>query len=127
MHPAETYILKQDEPFKSVLLQLQSIIEAVVPEAELLFKWRVPFYYCNGMPLCYLNQSKDYVDLAFWHFDRMDTYTTHFVAANRKSVRSLRYTSVDDINDEVVVYVLQKQLEINMNPFTISLKGKSKI
>ena len=122
MNPAEAYILKQAEPYKSILLQLQSIIEAVAPNSVLLYKWKIPFYYCNGIPLCFLNQSKDYVDLAFWHFDQMDDYTEYFTDANRKSIRSLRYKSVEDINDEVVVYVLQKQLEINTNPFTLILK-----
>lgn len=59
MKPAEAYILKQEEPFKSILLQLQSIIEAVLPKPELLYKWRIPFYYSNDLPICYLNQSKN--------------------------------------------------------------------
>ena len=126
MNPAEEYILKQEEPFKSILLQLQTIIEAVAPNAELLYKWKIPFYYCNDIPLCFLNQSKDYVDLAFWHFDKMDEFTELFTDANRKSIRSLRYKSVEDINDEVVVYVLQNQLEINTNPFKLILKPKTK-
>ncbi|MDY2587862.1 DUF1801 domain-containing protein [Winogradskyella aquimaris] len=126
MHPAEAYILKQEEPYKTILLQLQSIIEAVAPNAELLYKWRIPFYYNNGIPLCFLNQSKDYVDLAFWHFDQLEKYSEYFVDANRKSIRSLRYRSVEDINDEIVVYVLQKQLKINTNPFKLIL-GKKKI
>ncbi|GAB4163420.1 MAG: hypothetical protein Tsb0033_23770 [Winogradskyella sp.] len=125
MNPAEAYILKQEEPYKTILLQLQAIIEAVIPNAELLYKWRIPFYYNNGIPICFLNQSKDYVDLAFWHFDQLEKYSEYFVDANRKSVRSLRYRSVEDINDEIVVYVLQKQLEININPFKLIL-GKKK-
>ncbi|BAO76620.1 DUF1801 domain-containing protein [Winogradskyella sp. PG-2] len=124
MNPAEAYILKQPEPYKSILLQLQAIVEAVAPDSELLYKWRIPFYYCNGIPLCFLNQSKDYVDLAFWHFDKMDQFTEHFTDAKRKSIRSLRYKSVEDIKDEVVVYVLEKQLEINTNPFKLILKPK---
>jgi hypothetical protein len=125
LNPAEVYILKQEEPYKSILLQLQAIIEAVVPNAELLYKWGIPFYYSKGIPMCFLNQSKDYVDLAFWHFDQMDKHTEHFIDANRKSIRSLRFKSVEDINDEVVVYVLEKQLEINTNPFKLIL-GKKK-
>lgn len=124
MNPAEAYILKQSEPFKSILLQLQSIIEAVVPDAELLYKWRLPFYYANKIPLCYLNQSKDYVDLAFWHGEKMEKYNNHYVTENRKSVMSLRFNSLEDINDEVLVYVLKKQLEINTNPFKLILKPK---
>lgn len=125
MNPAEAYILKQEEPFKSILLQLQAIVEAVLPEAELLYKWRIPFYYCNGIPLCFLNQSKDYVDFAFWHREQFSRYTEHFVNTNRKTVTSLRYKCVSDINDEVIVYVLKRQLEINTNPFKLIRKPKS--
>lgn len=124
MHPAEAYMLKQDQPYKSILLQLQSIVKAVAPNAELLFKWRIPFYYCNGIPICFLNQSKDYVDLGFWHFEKMDEFTQHFVATNRKHIRSLRFKTLDDINDDVVVYVIQKQLDINTIPFKQILKPK---
>lgn len=125
MNPAEAYILKQEEPYKSILLQLQAIIEAVLPNAELLYKWQIPFYYNNGIPICFLNQSKDYVDFAFWHFEKLEKYTEHFIDANRKSIRSIRFKSVEDINDEVIVYVLEKQLEINTNPFKLIL-GKKK-
>lgn len=124
MNPAEVYILKQKEPYKTILLQLQAIIEAVLPNPEMQYKWRIPFFYNEGIPICFLNQSKDYVDLAFWHFKDIDKYTEHFVAGTRKSIRSLRYKSVADINDEVIVYVLQKQLEINTNPFKLILKKK---
>ena len=124
MNPAEAYILKQQEPYKSILLQLQAIINAVVPEAELLYKWKIPFYYFNGIPLCFLNQSKNYVDLGFWHFDKMEKFTVYFVDTNRKSLRSLRFKTIEDINDEIVMYVLQKQLEMNTNPFKQILKSK---
>lgn len=53
MKPAEAYILNQKEPYRSILLQLQSIIEAVAPNTQLLYKWRIPFYYCNNIPLCF--------------------------------------------------------------------------
>lgn len=106
------------------MLQLQAIIEAVVPEAELLYKWRIPFYYCNGIPLCFLNQSKDYVDFAFWHREKFVKYTEYFVNTNRKTVTSLRFKSVDDIKDEVIVHVLKHQLEININPFKLIRKPK---
>lgn len=125
MNPAEAYILKQKEPYKTILLHLQAIVGAVIPNAKLLYKWRIPFYYANGIPICFFNQSKNYVDLGFWHFERMEKFTEHFVDTNRKSLRSLRYTCVEDINDEVIIYVLQRQLEININPFKLILKPKT--
>ena len=126
MNPAEAYILKQSQPYKAILLQLQAIIEAVAPNSELLYKWKIPFYYNNGIPLCFLNQSKDYVDLAFWHGDKIKKYREHFVTANRKSLTSLRYRSVEDINDEIIVYVIQEQLRIDTNPFKLTRIGKAR-
>jgi hypothetical protein len=125
MNPAEDYILNQNEPFRSILLQVQTIIEAVVPEAELKYKWRIPFYYHNGFPICYLNQSKDYVDLAFWHGEKLLQYRHHFVTTNRKAVSSLRYKSIDDIKDDVVVYVIEQQLKIDTNPFKITGQSRA--
>ena len=126
MNPAETYILTQEEPYRSILLQLQAVIEAILPNCEMLYKWRIPFFYNEGIPICFLNQSKNYVDFAFWHYELMDRFTEYVVATNRKSIRSLRYKSVNDINDDILVYVLQKQLEINTNPFKLILKAKRK-
>ncbi|MDO1501280.1 DUF1801 domain-containing protein [Winogradskyella maritima] len=127
MKPAEAYILNQDEPYRSILLQLQMIIESVVPDCELYFKWRIPFYYSRDLPLCYLNQSKDYVDLAFWHGEQLEKFQDNYVKTNRKSVMSLRYKSLDDIDDEIVVYVIEQQLRINTNPFKMILGSKKKL
>ena len=42
MKPAEEYILNQPEPFKSMLLHLQILIEGAFPTVELRYKWRIP-------------------------------------------------------------------------------------
>ena len=74
------------------------------------------------MPLCYLNQSKDYVDLAFWHGEKIKKFNMHFVTEKRKSVSSLRYKSVEDIDETIIIYVLEQQLKINTNPFKLISK-----
>lgn len=114
MNPAEVYILKQPEPYKLILLQLQILIEHVFPEAELKYKWRIPCYYIGTRPICYLNQSKDYVDVGFWHSAHLTKHTEHMVTENRKVVKSLRYKTVDAINDEILVAVL-KEVEQHKN------------
>ena len=55
MKPAEEYILKQPEPFKSILLHLQVLIESNFQDLELKYKWKIPVYYINGKQLCYMN------------------------------------------------------------------------
>ena len=58
MNPAEAYILEQAEPYKSILLHLQAVIERILPDIDLKFKYRIPFYYFDKTPFCYLNTNQ---------------------------------------------------------------------
>ena len=86
MKPAEQYILDQTEPAKSILLHLQLIIEATLPSAVLLYKYKIPFYYIDGkQPFCYLNHTKGYVDLAFWHGAHLTQHTWNIDFKRKKT------------------------------------------
>ena len=78
MNPAAHYILSKPEPFKSILLQLQLLVEHTVPEAELLYKWHLPFYYLNGKMFCFLNFRKRFVDLSFIYGNELIDQDKHF-------------------------------------------------
>ena len=106
MNPAEEYILNQPEPFRSMLLHLQSVIVLTIPKVELKYKYRIPFYYLEGRPFCYLNQSKGYVDVGFWHAKHLTIHLGKMTTAGRKMMKSLRYKSLEHINDKVLVEVL---------------------
>ena len=109
MKPAEEYILNQSEPFRSILMHLQVIIEQTLPQAELKYKWRLPCYYVGKRPICYLNKSKDYVDVGFWHSAHVSNkFDEYLVSENRKIVKSLRYKSLEDMDDEVLVGILKE-------------------
>lgn len=112
MKPAEDYILKQEEPFKSILLQLQLLIEAAVSDLELKYKWKTPYYYYKNKPFCYLNVTKKYVDIGFRHTANLDSFNPYLVSENRKVFKSLRYYSTEDINQEILFSVL---LELKNN------------
>ena len=117
MNPAEEYILNQPEPFRGILLHLQSVIEHTIPELELKYKYKVPFYYINGRPFCYLNQAKDFVDLGFWNAAHLTAHPEHLVAAGRKMMRSLRYTSLAEINNDILTAVLLDAYEVRDKKF----------
>lgn len=110
MKPAEVYILNQPEPFKSILMHLQILIESAFPKANLLFKWKIPFYYLDDKPFCYLNPSKKkgFVDVGFWVSSHLSKYSEYLVSDNRKVVKSLRYFSINDIDEEVLLSVLEE-------------------
>ncbi|WP_430907017.1 DUF1801 domain-containing protein [Maribacter sp. 2-571] len=117
MNPAEHYILDRPEPYRSILLQLQVIIEHTVPEVELKFKYKIPFYYIDGKPFCYLNHAKDYVDLGFWHSAHLTVHLEHMTTAGRKVMRSLRYKQVTDIDHTIATEVLQNAFEVRSKKF----------
>ncbi|TYA58278.1 DUF1801 domain-containing protein [Formosa maritima] len=109
MKPAEAYILKQLEPFRSIMMYLQLVIEKTLPEFELKYKWKLPCYYIGKRPICYINQSKDYVDVGFWHSAHLSKkFDTYLVSENRKIVKSLRYKTLEDIQDDVLVSILKE-------------------
>lgn len=117
MNPSEEYILKQPEPFKSILLHLQSIIELTVPEVDLKYRYKIPFYYINGKPFVYMNQSKDYVDLGFWHASKITVHLDKMTTAGRKVMKSLRYYSLEEIDNDVLIAVLQDAYSVKNRKF----------
>ncbi|GHC61283.1 DUF1801 domain-containing protein [Ulvibacter litoralis] len=113
MNPAEQYILNQSEPYRSVLLHLQVVIKSVVPTAELLYKYRIPFYYIEGkQPFCYLNVTKGYVDLCFWHGTHLTQHTSALVSEGRKHMKSLRYKSLSEIDETILIAVLTEAYSV---------------
>jgi hypothetical protein len=109
MNPAEAHILNQPEPYKSIFMHLQVLIEHTLPEADLLYKWRMPCYYIDKRPICYLNKSKDYVDVGFWHSAHLSKqWDAYLVSEKRKVVKSLRYKTLDDIDDAIFISILKE-------------------
>ncbi len=108
MNPAEEYILKQPEPFKSMLLHIQVIVQTTLPDIELLYKWRVPFYYLGKSPICYLNVTKGYVDVGFWGAQYFTKHSEKLKSDKRKYVKSLRYQNLEDIEDQVLIEILEQ-------------------
>ncbi len=110
MNPAEDYILNQPEPYRSILLHLQVVIEHTIPILDLKYKYKIPFYYINNKPFCYLNAShkKKFVDLGFCKGNKIQIYQEHLVTEHRKVMVSLRYKRLEDINDKVLREVLLK-------------------
>jgi hypothetical protein len=123
MNPAEEYILRQPEPYKSIFLFLQSIIERNVAGVELKYKYRIPFYYLEGRPFCYLNRAKDFVDLGFWNAAHLSVHLDKMEKAGRKVMRSLRYKSLEEIDTEVLTSVLKDAERVKDKKFWSFPKG----
>ncbi len=116
MNPALDYILTREEPYRSMLLHLQAVVEGTLSDVELKYKYKIPFYYIDGKPFCYLNQSKDYVDVGFWNAAHLTAHLEKMTTAGRKTMRSLRYTSLEAIDNKILIDVLQ-------DAYTVKGKG----
>lgn len=119
MKPAEEYILNQLEPFKSILLHLQVLIESNFTDVELKYKWKIPVDYVNGHQLCYLNAShkKGYVDVGFWAKGILEDFNSFLISEGRTVVKSLRYSSVEDIDEKILLQVLAEVAKHNHKGF----------
>ncbi len=118
MNPAEEYILKQSEPYKTMLLHLQVLIENTIPSVELLYKYKIPFYYTDGRPFCYLNVAKKgYVDIGFWNAGYITVHLEHMITDGRKVMKSLRYYSIKEINETILIEVLQNAYQVKDKKF----------
>lgn len=110
MKPAEEYILNQPEPYRSIIFNLQIIIENQVPDLELLYKWKIPFYYYKSKPFCFINVShkRKYVDLGIVKGFEIKNHQEHLISENRSIMKSLRYSSLDEIDTTNLVEIIQE-------------------
>lgn len=114
MKPAELYILNQPEPYRSILLHLQAVIEATVPDVQLFYKYKIPFYYYNGKPFIYLNAThkRGYVDVAFMKGYQLKLHQDYLDGESRSLVKSLHFNTLDGINQIVLVDLIKEQMEL---------------
>ncbi len=119
MNPAENYIFRQPEPYRSILMHLQMVIERTLPEVSLQYKWKIPCFYIDKSPICYMNVShkKRFVDLGFWNSAHLTKHLEEMVSEKRKVVRSLRYASLEEIDDKVLTEVLEDAYSVRKNGF----------
>ena len=93
------------------------MVEHTVADVDLKYRYRIPFFYIDGKPFCYMNQSKDYVDLGFWSAAHLTKHVELMVTEKRKVMKSLRYTSLEEIDDKVLIEVLQDAYSVRSKKF----------
>lgn len=115
MKPQDSYILKQPENYRNMLLHIIAVVEKEVPLATLEYKWTVPYFYYKKKPLCYLNASHKhgFVDVGFAKGFQLQNNLQHLIADNgRNTVKSLRYLSLEDIDNAILKAVLQEAITL---------------
>ncbi len=109
MNPVENYILKQEQPYQSIMMYLRSVLFKTLPNIEERFAYKIPFYYYNKKPLCYLNVLKgtSYVDVGFIEGVSLAVDFPELVnGSNRKRVRSVQVKNLEVFDENKFVALL---------------------
>lgn len=113
MNPAENYILSKPEPWRSILIELQAIIKHTIPDVDEQYKWHLPFYKVDQKMCCFLNFRKTFVDVGFINGIDIAIHKDHLVAGEkRKTLRSLRYYTIEEIDVTVLQDVLKEAVRL---------------
>jgi hypothetical protein len=108
--PTEVYILNQPEKYQAMMMHVLSIVEQELSESELLFKWGIPYLYYKKKPFCYFapNHKKGFLDVGFAKGFELKKNQEVLVAENRNKVKSLRYFTIESINNEILIDVIKE-------------------
>jgi hypothetical protein len=113
MKPAEEYILNQPQEYQEIIYYVCAVIEREEPRLQMLFKWKIPFYYLGKKPFCYINVShkKKFVDMAFFYGNRLTKHQEFLTSEKRTQIKSLRYYNLETIPDKVLKNVISEALQ----------------
>jgi len=110
MKLTDEYILRQPEKYQAMILHVISVVEQELYSNELLFKWGIPYIYFKKKPFCYLspNHKKGFLDVGFAKGFELKRNQEVLVDENRNTVKSLRYFSIEEIDNEVLIDVISE-------------------
>ncbi|MBE2208610.1 MAG: DUF1801 domain-containing protein [Saprospiraceae bacterium] len=109
MDACTDFIYEQEEPAQSIMLALHELLTAF-PEISCKIRYKIPFYYRKSW-VCYLNPLKNKgVELVFIHGGRLSNVQGILDAKGRKMVAGIAFSSVDEIDADVVLEILAEAI-----------------
>ena len=113
MNPVEEYILRQPQSFQDIMSYVIKVVEKELKESELLFKWGIPYFYYKKKPFLYMAPNKKrYVDLGFARGYQLVLNQEILIGEKRNTVKSLRYSSLEEINHEILLSVIHEAITL---------------
>ncbi|HLO74614.1 MAG TPA: DUF1801 domain-containing protein [Flavobacterium sp.] len=110
MKPTEEYILQQPIEYQTMMLHVLTVVKQELPQSEVLFKWGIPYVYYNKKPFCYLapNQKRSFLDVGFAKGFQLKRNHEKLVDEKRNTVKSLRYFSIEEIDNVILIDVIRE-------------------
>lgn len=111
MLPVEIYILDQPENLKPILKKLRALILSASPFIEEKLVYNIPFFY-GKKRIFYLNPQENWVDLGFCDGYLLEENPVLQIK-NRTQVRTIRFNSIGEINDEVILPLIHEAIIVD--------------
>ena len=113
MNPkVEIFITEQKEDIQEILWTLRSEIINLSSNIEERFTYGIPFYYYHK-PLCYLNSTKDGVNVGFYYGTELierKGFLEHF---GRKQIKLIPISNFSKFNFQLFHEILHEAILIN--------------
>ena len=110
MKQVEAYILKQKEPYQTIMIHVWEVILKELPQVKEKLSYGLPFYHYRNKSFLYMNvlRGTTFVDVGFMRgtvlkeqFPELQDYN------NRKQVRSYQISSLEDFDQLRFVEILK--------------------
>ena len=108
MSPVDYYILDQPKELKPIIKKLRELILSASPFIEEKMVYKIPFFY-GAKRIFYINSQNNWVDLGFCEGYLLGENKI-ILSKNRKQVKTIRFFSVTEINDDIVLPIIHEAI-----------------
>ncbi|MFD2146456.1 DUF1801 domain-containing protein [Mucilaginibacter antarcticus] len=115
MHPIKEldhFYLQQPEPVQGCYLALRDIILAQDTLITAEWKYKLPFFYYKGKPLCYLWTDKKTNHPYLAMMEGKHIYHRDLHCGDRVRIKSISFNPDQNLPLEIIVGILQQGLEV---------------
>jgi len=101
-----------EEPLQSTMLALRSIILAVDPDITPEWKYKLPFFYYDKKPLCYLWKDKKTQEPYIGVIKGKSINHPDLYLGNRKQIPILPLKTNVDLPIEIIHFILNESIRL---------------
>ncbi|MDH4474314.1 MAG: DUF1801 domain-containing protein [Fluviicola sp.] len=112
MSQVDDFFLKQEEPVKSCLLALKTVIRQIDPEIELSLRYGMPFFTLKGKRFCYLWIHKKHQQPYIGFVDGNQMNHAQLLQEDRTRMKILLIDAEKDIPLELVKKLVLEAISI---------------
>lgn len=111
----DNFYLQYEEPTRGCLLALKEIILKHSSQITAEWKYKLPFFYFNGKPLCYLWLHKKYKNPYIGFVDGNLIDDVNLLVEKRSRMKILLIDKNEDLPVEKINHILTQALYICLN------------